>query len=206
MKFRISLSLLLIATSSHAAYEDFSTDNSSYTQAQHIGYLTVAPNINVFGARGEISIFGTTISDDNKADFYSFNAETAQDVSMNVLTSFGPQQINDPYPSFFNASTGVQLATNNNGGAGNDSFLSYNIIDTGSYVLAVTGFGDNDFTGTNAQTNFLYTIELSDITPIPDVDAVPIPAAAWLFGGALFSVFGVIGSLRRRTIVSTIME
>jgi len=197
MKFILLFSLLFMSINSYAIEENFSTNNSTISSAQFIGDLTSPSKINVFGARGTINTFGTTITDDNNADFYSFNAAAGLGISINVLSSFGPEQVNDPYLGFFNATTGIQLASNDNGGAGYDSFLSFNIIDTGSYVFAVTGHGDTSFNGTADNSNFLYAVEVSSVLPPPDVASVPVPAAAWLFGGALFSL---IISLNRRVI------
>lgn len=198
MKFILLLSLLFMTINGYAIEEDFSNNNSNITNAQFIGNLTLSSKINVFGARGTINTFGTTITDDHDADFYSFYADAGLGISINVLSSFGPEQINDPYLGFFNATTGIQLASNDNGGTGYDSFLAYDIIDTGSYVFAVTGHGDTDFNGSAVNSNFLYAVEVSSVALTPDdVSSVPVPAAAWLFGGALFSI---IISIKRRII------
>jgi len=195
MKFSLLLSLLLMATNSHAVYEDFALDNSDISNAQHIGDLDEYGDIHLFGVRGEVSVFGVTISDNDNADFYSFDASAGNSISINVFTPEGPEEFNDTILGLFDIN-GNEIATDDDGHVsfedfGYDSKINYNITETGTYYFAITGWGDDFFTGDifdDESTDFLYTVEVSN---------VPVPAAVWLFGTALV---GVAGLGRRRTV------
>ncbi len=197
MKLSILFALLAITTNAYAVYEDFTIDNSTIASAQYIGDLNTLNDIHVFGARGEISQFGTTISDNSFADFYSFDVGALSTIKINVLTSFGPDGFNDPIVALFDA-TGVQVAFDNDthaSGSGKDAMLTYDTQAASFFTVAVSGFDDFDFADEDGDTNFLYTLEVLSV-PTSDVSNVPLPATAWLF------VTGLIGlvSLGRRKI------
>jgi len=206
MKFSLLLGLLLIATNSYAVYEDFSLDNSDINNSQYIGDLDENGDIHLFGARGEVSVFGVTIIDNDNADFYSFDASAGNGISINVFTPEGPEEFNDTILGLFDVN-GNEIATSDYDHVAFDEYgydpkIIYNITETGTYFFALAGWGDDLYTGDIAtdgeSTDFLYTVEVSNIPfTAPEVSNVPVPAAVWLFGTALV---GVAGLGRRRTV------
>lgn len=197
MKFNLFLALMLMASSSHAAYEDFDTDNSTLATAQYVGDLAEYGDIHIFGGRGEVLEFFDFL-DDSEADFYSFDVEAGTSVHINTLTPFGPEEFDDPVLGLFN-NLGDELASNDDShiadsGAdeeeffGYDSFISYHFEDAGTYIIAISGYDDFDFSDADGATDFLYTVEIT---------SVPVPAAVWLFGSALV---GLVGLGRRKNV------
>ncbi|HNF07961.1 MAG TPA: DVUA0089 family protein [Pseudomonadales bacterium] len=164
-----------------AASENLLVDNSTYQTAQDVGAVSSAAAVNVFGVRGTVSIFGVAISDDDNADFYQFSVGANQMVTLTVQTPEGSLENNDPVVGLFDAN-GMQLANDDDGGAGYDSLLTYTLTTAGTYYAAVSGYADFDFIG-GGSTNFIYDLKI-EAAPAP----VPVPAAAWLFGSALLGL------------------
>jgi hypothetical protein len=201
MKFRstvLATTLALLGAASlgaQAAQENLTVDNGSVQTAQSLGQLGPEGALNVFGARGTFDIFGTTIVDNNDADFYSFTVGANQIVTLRVDTPEGPLFKNDPVVGLY-STAGIQLIHDDDSGPGFDSLLSYTISAAGTYYAAVSGFADFDFNGVSdgcegsscvPSTNFQYNLQISS-APAP----VPVPAAGWLLGSAL------LGLARRR--------
>ena len=188
----LMMSLLAISGTAFAAYEEFiDPDNDSIATAQYVGGLyDGAGDLHVFGVRGTVSVFGTTINDNSKADFYSFDIDAGTRIRASVLTPEGPQILNDPILGLFD-SAGNMLAFNDDGySVGVDSQLTYTVGATDFYYLAVSGFGDSDFSGEDGSTDYLYTLNVS-------VAPVPLPGAAWLLSSALLGFAGFATRGRR---------
>lgn len=184
--FAMAFGLGIMSSGAQAAIEDLNTDNSSYSTAQYVGDLSAETLINVFGVRGSVSVFNTTITDDSNADFFSFDITSPALLKLNVFTTFGPTENNDPMVGLYD-SNGVQLSYDDDGGVGYDSFLQYVISAPGTYIAAVTGYPDFDFIG-GGSTDFLYTLQA-------EVTAVPVPAAIWMMGSSLLGL-GFVGRKR----------
>ena len=107
----------------------------------------------------------------------------------------------DPFIYLFSspASVGTFIESDNNGGSGNNSFIDRN-LNIGSYVLAVSSFNfslSEAISGYNGSVNFIndgdVTVTISSqngIAEFGNPSAVPVPAAAWLFGSALLGFAG----------------
>jgi len=177
--------LLIAATNSYAVYENFAVDNASNENAQYIGDLFDASDIHIFGGRGTISEF-FEFSDNDDADYYSFIADENSTINITVLTPFGPDNINDPVIGLFN-SQGELLVTDDDSHSafGLDSFISYSILETDLYTIAVSGYDDYNFDGIGdfgaIDTDYLYAVEIT---------AVPVPAAVWFLASALMGLTG----------------
>lgn len=181
--------LLLGAASSgsYAASESLLADNSTLATAQAVGLFNHEGVINVFGLRGTIDLFGTLIVDDDNADYYSFDITTPSIITLSVDTPEGPFFDHDPIVGLF-APNGSKLLVDDDSGPGWDSLLSMPVYLPGIYYAAVSGFSDFDFVSVpGSSTNWSYILQ---ITATP----VPVPAAAWLLGSALFAL-----ALRRRS-------
>jgi len=189
--------LLIAGTNSYAAYENFSVDHSSYKNAQYVGDLYDSSDIHIFGGRGYVPEF-FEFSDNDDADFYSFIADRNDTINITVLTPFGPDNITDPVLGLFN-SQGELLATDDDSHSafGLDSFISYSIMETGFYAIAISGYDDYNFDGLGdfgaINTDYLYTV---------DITAVPVPATAWLLSSALLGLAGFRLPRNRRTFSS----
>lgn len=190
-KTAIALAIVLgsFGTVAQAAVEDLAADNSTYSSAQDIGDLSAQGLINVFGFRG--SVFGGSILDDSDADYYSFVITSPSILKLNVFTPSGPSEDNDPVLGLYDAS-GNQLMNDDDGGAGYDAFLQYEILTAGTYIAAVSGYDDFSFNGVNAETDFPYTLQLEATAQIPNV---PLPATFWLMATAIAGL-GALGRKR----------
>ena len=76
------------------------------------------------------------------------------------------------------------LISDDDGGPGFDSSLSYDITAAGTYFAAVSGFPDFDFNGlSDSSTGYQYNLTVSSAA-----SPVPVPAAAWLLSSALLGL------------------
>lgn len=171
--------LAVLSSGAFAATENLAVDNGSVATAQDVDPFGAENVINVFGFRG--SVLGGLVVDNSDADFYSFTVADNTRITLAVNTPEGPQFDDDPVVALYDLG-GAQLAVNDDGGPGFDSFLSYDALLAGTYVAAVSGFADFDFMG-GGSTDFSYQLQ---ITAAP----VPLPAPLVLLGSvvALFAV------------------
>ena len=114
---------------------------------------------------------------------------TVKDCTLRVDTPEGPLFNNDPVVALY-GTTGLQLINDDDAGPGYDSLLSFAVSAPGVYYAAVSGFADFDFNGISdgggiPSTNYLYNLQISAVT---DPNPVPVPAAGWLLGSALFGL------------------
>ncbi|AEG00331.1 DVUA0089 family protein [Methylomonas methanica] len=187
----LAFCLSLLFTNANAAVENLSVDNSSYSNAQYLGNLSAQILMNVFGVRG--SVYSGQINDNDNADFYSFDINAPTTLKLSVFTPAGPIFNNDPVLGLYDAN-GVQLAFDDDSGAGWDSFLQYAIGAPGRYIAAVSGYDDTSFAG-GGDSNFLYNLQAE--IAIVQGNPVPVPGAFWLMGSSLL---GLASFRRKRTL------
>ncbi|MEQ8660473.1 MAG: DVUA0089 family protein [Gammaproteobacteria bacterium] len=168
-----------LSSGAFAATENLALDNGTLATAQNVDPFGLDGTINVFGFRG--SVLDGAIVDNDAADFYSFTVAANTRITLAVTTPGGPLFEDDPVVALFDAS-GLELSVDDDGGAGYDSLLSYNVLLGGTYFAAVSGFADFDFVG-GGSTDFLYQLQIS-------AAPVPLPAPLVLLGSAL-AVFAV---------------
>lgn len=171
--------LSVFSTNANAAVENLNVNNSSVNSPQYLGILSAQILMNVFGVRG--SVFNGQITDDDNADFYSFDISSPTTLKLSVFTPAGPIFNNDPVLGLYD-SNGVQLALDDDSGAGWDSFLQYVIDVPGRYIAAVSGYNDFNFAG-GGESNFMYNLQAE--VSIVQGSPVPVPGAFWLMGSCL---------------------
>ena len=186
-------------SAAHAAIEDLGADNGSIATAQPLGALVGDTALELLGIRGAAPLAGQPVVDDSRPDFYSFEVDANQQLTLRVDTPQGPVSLNDPVLALF-AADGSRLGRDDDGGPGYDSLLKVVIRDAGTYYAAVSGFDDFNFNGVAdlfedenngpeiPSTNFSYSLKIA----ATEMTAVPLPAAGWLLGSAL------LGLARRR--------
>ncbi len=185
----------MAGANAHAATENLLVDNSTLATAQNVDPFALdgpLSTITVLGVRG--SVFGGALVDDSLADYYSFTVAANQLLTISVVAPDGYLQTDDPLVGLYSTG-GVQLANDDDNGAGYDALLTYTITTAGVYYVAVSGYADFDFNGIPdsdpqnepLSTDFLYTLQ---ITAAP----VPVPGALVLLGSAMAGLAG----LRRR--------
>lgn len=184
----------LASLGAQAASENLAADNGSFITAQDVNGFGSEQTIHVFGLRGDVDFFGTTIFDNSDADFYSFELAANQTVTLSVDTPEGPRRGNDPVVGLF-STDGLLLISDDDGGPGFDSSLSYDITAAGIYFAAVSGFDDFNFNGISdtfefepdgnpvPSTGYQYNLTISSAA-----SPVPVPAAAWLLSSALLGL------------------
>ena len=136
---------------------------------------------------------------DQTVAYVNFNVTDAG--FFNITAAEGFLDLTDPFIYLFSspASVGTFIESDNNGGSGNNSFIDRN-LNIGSYVLAVSSFNfslSEAISGYNGSVNFIndgdVTVTISSqngIAEFGNPSAVPVPAAAWLFGSALLGFAG----------------
>ncbi len=186
-KLVVAITLGFAVSGAQASFltEDVAIDNSTYGTAQDIGSLSSGALVKIFGFRG-ITLGGLFPDDNNNADFYKFELSSPAMLTLNVFTSE-----NDPILGLYDVS-GTQLAFNDDGDVGLDSFLQFDSLAAGTYIAAVSGFDDNSFSGTDGDTNFLYNLQIETAAPIP------LPLAVWTFGAGLL---GMLSLSKRRKFI-----
>ncbi|MDX1914346.1 MAG: DVUA0089 family protein [Methylophilus sp.] len=170
MKFKLFLASLFLLASSAQANTISTTvfiDNSAGESVQYVDFnVTDAGFFNIYSSEPLISAF------------------------------------TDPHVLLFsNPLTNVNFITgNDDGGTGDDSLIARN-LNIGSYVLAISNSiltVDEAISGYNPDVNWIsdgfinVTISSRDgVATFDSPAAVPVPAAAWLFGTGLLSLAGL---------------
>lgn len=197
MKFRVttlaaSLALLgCVSLGAHAASENLTVDNGSIATAQNVNPFGAANTVHVFGLRGNVDFFGTTVFDNDDVDYYSFTLDADRTLTLSVDTPEGPFLDNDPIVGLF-SSDGQLLARDDDAGPGYDSLLSYTTSAAGTYFAAVGGYVNSGFGfESGGASNFQYNLTISHVA-----SAVPVPAAVWLLGTGLLG----LASRKRRAV------
>lgn len=190
-KLAVAIALGFVVSGAQASFhtEDVAIDNSTYGTAQDIGTLSSGALVKLLGFRG-ITLGGYFADDNNKADFYSFTLTSPAMLTLNVFTAR-----NDPILGLYDAS-GTQLAFNDDGAADFDSFLKFDNLAAGTYIAAVTGYFDKNYSFSTADgdTNFLYNLQIETTA----ASAVPLPLAVWTFGSGLL---GMLSLSKRRKLI-----
>lgn len=131
--------------------------------------------------------------------YVNFNVTDAGFFNISAVESF--LSLTDPFIYLFAspASVGTFIESDDDGGFGDNSFIDRN-LNIGSYVLAVSTYNFSlaeAINGYNGSVNFLndgdveITISSHDgVAEFGNPSAVPVPAAAWLFGSALMGFAG----------------
>ena len=142
---------------------------------------------------------------DQTVAYVNFNVTDAG--FFNITAAEGFLDFTDPFIYLFSspASVGTFIESDDDDGAGNNSFIDRS-LGLGSYVLAVSSFNfslSEAISGYNGSVNFIndgdVTVTISSqngIAEFGNTSAVPVPAAAWLFGTALLGFAG----FRRKSI------
>lgn len=189
MKFRttaLAACLAILGCTSlgaQASSENLSIDNSAIATAQNVDPFGSENTIHVFGLRGSVEFFGTTVFDNDDVDYYAFTLDADRTITLRVDTPEGPFRDNDPIVGLFSAD-GLLLGFDDDGGPGYDSLLNYTTSAAGTYFAAVGGYSNSGFNFENGgASNFQYHLTLSHVP-----SAVPVPAAVWLLGTGLLGL------------------
>ena len=175
-KLVVAIALVFVVSGAQASIlvEDVAIDNSTYGTAQDVGTLSSGDLVKLLGFRG-ITLGGYFADDNNNADFYSFTLTSPAMLTLNVFTTR-----NDPILGLYDTH-GTQLAFSDDGAADFDSFLKFDNLAAGTYIAAVSGYFDSNYSFSTADgdTNFLYNLQIETAAPIP------LPLAVWTFGAGL---------------------
>ncbi len=164
-----------------------------------IGFIFTALVLSANANAGTLTLTGS-LSDPNAIQLFDLTFPTGSTGSITA------QQVSfDPVLTLF-ASDGTLLIRDDDSGIGFDALLS-GTLDAGSYILALTQFNFfpssiNDTYSGNSQRGLTWSVTFvgADDAIISarngDVSAVPLPAAAWLFGSAMLGFAG----LRRKSL------
>ncbi|MES2546796.1 MAG: VPLPA-CTERM sorting domain-containing protein [Pseudomonadota bacterium] len=119
----------------------------------------------------------------------------------NISAAEGFLDFTDPFIYLFSSPASIDtfIEADDDDGFGNNAFIDRN-LNIGSYVLAVSTYNfslSEAISGYNGSVNFIndgdveVTISSRDgIAEFSNPSAVPVPAAAWLFGSALLGFAG----------------
>lgn len=131
--------------------------------------------------------------------YVNFNVTDAGFFKISAVESF--LSLTDPYIYLFSspASIGTFIESDDDGGFGDNSFIDRN-LNIGSYVLAVSSYNFSlaeAINGYNGSVNFINDGDVkvtisshNGVAEFSNPSAVPVPAAAWLFGSALLGFAG----------------
>jgi hypothetical protein len=155
----------------------------------------------LFAGAAQANTISTTVRVDDAPVYQPVgyvNFNVLDDGFFNISATSGFLDGLDPFIYLFTspASEGTFIESDNNDGPGNNSLISRN-LGIGSYVLAVS---DNYFSlaeaiggyndSVNWRTDGNAKITISSEDGIAEFSAVPVPAAAWLFGSVLLGFAG----------------
>lgn len=136
---------------------------------------------------------------DQTVAYINFNVTDAGSFDIYANAAFGSQV--DPYIYLFASplSVGTFIESDDDSGIGRNSFIDRN-LGIGSYVLAVSTFNFSLFEAVNGYNGAVDNssdgyVDVTITSRNGDAEfgnpsAVPVPAAAWLFGSALLGFAG----------------